>query len=294
MMMQDLAQQIAHHLIHPAYTHQSRHSESIIQAPYRHILDPYFDSQYAHSTYPLNSVGALTRLPSECVELFVNIPQLYRLFRAVCVDLLLTKAIDDVESQGGMSAVRDLFVEVLRIVGQHDYDVEGAVETSGRMSLRIHFTCPYLRIGVCADGQRIFKIYRAPLLGEERFANKLFIVETSGRTSLPENILREQFEGREFTFVTDISKNEALEYATSCASVIPSQLGYRAQAKTTDGAVSAEQVAALCDESREFILARMQSQGGYCFVDYLSWLMEHSEFKKCLFSEAERLQKSLI
>lgn len=45
----ELSHQIARHLINTAYTVQTRRSESVIQAPYRHILDPFFDSQYARS-----------------------------------------------------------------------------------------------------------------------------------------------------------------------------------------------------------------------------------------------------
>lgn len=119
-----LTAMLAAELINPLYSVDTRRSQSVVKEEYIPMLDSWFDPSYSRATYPMNSRGSLARINSKSVELFVNIPHLDAIVREQGRNSSLAETLGTLEHGGGLSVIRDVYRDVLNIVGKKDYDVE--------------------------------------------------------------------------------------------------------------------------------------------------------------------------
>jgi len=128
-----LAEMLAAELLNPLYCEDTRRSQSVVRDEYIAVLDGWFDAAYSRATYPMNSRGSLARIPSHSVEFFVDILHLDETVREKSRSGGLAAALDALEGEMGLSAIRDIYRDALNMVGKKDYDVEwGHVSTRAR------------------------------------------------------------------------------------------------------------------------------------------------------------------
>ena len=120
----ELASMLAAELINPLYCPETRRSQSVVKSEYVALLDGWFDAGYSRETYPKNSRGSLARICSPAVEFFVNIPRLDGLVRQQERNRELAASLREVETAGGLSAIRDVYRDALKLAGKKDYAVE--------------------------------------------------------------------------------------------------------------------------------------------------------------------------
>ena len=120
----ELAELLAAELINPLYCSDTRRSCSVVREEYIPFLDDWFDPDYSRENYPLNSRGSLSRIDSEAVEYFVNILLLDDVMRQQARNRELTAALMEIENSRGITVIRDIYRDALKIVGKRDYEVE--------------------------------------------------------------------------------------------------------------------------------------------------------------------------
>lgn len=183
---EELAELLAAELINPLYCSETRRSQSVVKEEYIHFLDDWFDPSYSRESYPLNSRGSLSRIDSEAVEFFVNIPQLDDIMRQQARNRKLASALQEIENSQGIPAIRNIYRDALKVVGKRDYEIEWNHE-----STRVRYSeLEFANIGYAEGNIRIAEEIESSLIQRLRTGNcgEIVILDAgvgTGGTTVP-------------------------------------------------------------------------------------------------------------